>query len=166
MHTPNFNIQEVINLNKKIIVIFAVVISICAIFISFSPIKKVFTDFFAFGNRITDGFTEKRIKLLYDNYELQICDSAVFIDGENIFGQDRSIWIIFETPENDFEKMISDKWVIKKGATVPVFTDQIKNYKFICTYEYTGKVFTTLSYTQPDKNGNITVLFYGYRPKY
>lgn len=122
-----------------------------------------------------NGFTQKIKDALKSNYEMTIPDSAVFIDGYDISGQDAFIDLFFSIPKEDLDDMLSDKWVIQydedygnsieNGISIPVGLFDTGDSKFICKYDYTGQAFTELYYAY-DGEDNIKIVFMGYRPHY
>ena len=129
--------------------------------------------FFSFPDKakITDGFTNKRKKQIYDNCEVTIPNSATFIDGYYLPSRDAVLYFLFEVPESDFELMISENW--KKDFEPPESAkisnpSDFKDYDFIIQYSIIGvpERNTAFLLCTESVEGKMTVLLRIWRPKY
>lgn len=60
---------------------------------------------------IKTGFNEERVKMLKEDYRINITSQAVFISGyyDNEF-RDPALWIFFKIPEDQFDSLFIENW--------------------------------------------------------
>lgn len=121
--------------------------------------------FFSIGYlEIESGFSRKLVSLLSERYELNIPDSAVFIDGrfDRAF-QDPSVTVCFTVDAAELESMFAGNWEEDKShKQVGLF---INDYSFEPDggYEYQKERYTCLLYTD-NGDGTLTCYFTGRHP--
>ena len=106
-----------------------------------------------------DGFTDKLVEALKDEYGITIPDSAEFIKGNIYCGfQDPSITIYFTLPEDCVEPMLSSDWEVSTTATT-VINETAADKTWYKSVKRTGYLFVT----QPE-DGLVTALLSGDNP--
>ena len=113
---------------------------------------------------IESGFSRKLVSLLSERYELNIPESAVFIDGrfDRAF-RDPSVTVCFTVDADELEPMFAGNWEEDKSDKhVGLFTN---DYSFDPDggYEYQKEMYTCLLYTD-NGDGTLTCYFNGRHP--
>jgi len=116
-------------------------------------------------SEIKDGFSEKWLKTLSDEYHLSIPKSASYLKGFYEPGQDFSVHMLFTVNADDFDNMVGDGWT--EDAEGHSFGDEwytdLTDTKLPHYYIYTKK-YTVLFFSDAAKNNRITCVFVGWRP--
>lgn len=117
------------------------------------------------SSEIKNGFSDKWLKTLSNEYNLNIPESATYQKGFYEPGQDFSVHMLFTVNADDFDSMVGDGWM--KDAEGHSFGDEwytdltdteLSNY-----YVY-SKQYTVLFFSDTSEDGTITCVFVGWRP--
>jgi hypothetical protein len=117
-------------------------------------------------SEIKDGFNHKWLKTLSGEYNLDIPNSAVYQKGFYEPGQDFSVHMLFTVSAKDFDNMVGDGWT--EDTEGHFFGDEwytdLTDTKLPNYYVY-SKQYTVLFFSDESKDGIITCVFVGWRPK-
>ncbi len=116
-------------------------------------------------SEIEDGFSDKWLNMLSNEYHLFIPESAVYEKGFYEPGQDYSVHMLFTVSAGDFNAMVGDGWTNDTQENsfgdewyADLTDDQLPN-----CYVY-SKQYTVLFFSDASEDGIITCVFIGWRP--
>ncbi|BAL01439.1 hypothetical protein OBV_42400 [Oscillibacter valericigenes Sjm18-20] len=148
---------------KRLTKIFVMILS-AGILFSFCGCTDIIDKAFS-PSEIKDGFSDKWLKTLSDEYSITIPESAAYLKGYYEPGQDFSVHMLFTVDAADFDGMVGDDW--SEDAKDHTFGDEwytdLTDLKLSHYYVYT-KQYTVLFYSDADKDNKITCAFVGWRP--
>lgn len=121
--------------------------------------------FFSTGPlEIESGFSRKLVSLLSERYELNVPESAVFVDGrfDRAF-RDPSVIICFTVDADELESMFAGNW--EEDKSHKHFGLFKNDYSFDPDggFEYQKERYTCLLYTD-NGDGTLTCYFHGRHP--
>lgn len=138
---------------------------VCAILAVILLLSFSGCSFFSIGYlEIESGFSRKLVSLLSERYELNVPESAVFIDGrfDKAF-QDPSVTVCFTVGAAELESMFAGNWEEDNSHKhIGLFRN---DYSFDPDggYEYQKERYTCLLYTN-NGDGTLTCYFTGRHP--
>lgn len=139
--------------------------TVCAILAILLLLSFSGCTFFSTGPlEIKSGFSKKLVSLLSERYELNVPDSAVFIDGrfDRAF-RDPSVIICFTVEADNFEEMFIGNWEKENSGYGHGFFENDYSFDPDGGYLYQKELYTCLLYTD-NGDGTFTCYFNGRHP--
>ncbi len=100
---------------------------------------------------IKTGFSEERVKMLKEDYMLNITSQAVFISGyyDNEF-RDPALWIFFEVPEEQFDSLFIENWYVLGQSGYP-------NNEYLGVYQYLENGYDRFESSSENYSGSQSI---------